>query len=106
MEIAPESKLAQIIGGGDHAVNSFHGQAVGRIGQGLQVCATAEDGVIEAVERPDRRFVVGLQWHPEIISLTDSSALAVFQALVSHADQYRAARQVKRSGGVRESTGR
>jgi putative glutamine amidotransferase len=46
-------------------VNSFHHQAVAALGAGLTVSARADDGVIEAVERRDRRFVVGVQWHPE-----------------------------------------
>jgi putative glutamine amidotransferase len=47
------------------AVNSRHHQAVKRAGDGLVVTATAPDGVIEAVEDPNRRFCVGVQWHPE-----------------------------------------
>jgi len=46
-------------------VNSRHHQAVKRVAGGLQVSATAPDGVIEAVEDPGARFCVGVQWHPE-----------------------------------------
>jgi putative glutamine amidotransferase len=46
-------------------VNSRHHQAVQRLGQGLTVVATAPDGVIEAVEAPELRFCLGVQWHPE-----------------------------------------
>jgi putative glutamine amidotransferase len=38
---------------------------VGRLGEGLIISANAADGVIEALERPDRRFAVAVQWHPE-----------------------------------------
>jgi putative glutamine amidotransferase len=46
-------------------VNSRHHQAVGAVGEGLVVTATAPDGVIEAIEDPSQRFCVGVQWHPE-----------------------------------------
>jgi putative glutamine amidotransferase len=46
-------------------VNSRHHQAPKRLGTGLAVCATAPDGVIEAIEDPSRRFCLGVQWHPE-----------------------------------------
>ncbi|MDE3153950.1 MAG: gamma-glutamyl-gamma-aminobutyrate hydrolase family protein [Acidobacteriota bacterium] len=46
-------------------VNSRHHQAVGRIAAGFEVCATAPDGVIEAMERPGAPFCLAVQWHPE-----------------------------------------
>lgn len=46
-------------------VNSRHHQSVGRLGDSLVAAATAPDGVIEAIERSDARFCVGVQWHPE-----------------------------------------
>jgi putative glutamine amidotransferase len=47
------------------AVNSRHHQAAKDLGEGLVATATAPDGVIEAVEDPNRRFCLGVQWHPE-----------------------------------------
>jgi putative glutamine amidotransferase len=46
-------------------VNSRHHQAVKRVAAGFQICATAPDGVIEAIEDPAARFCLGVQWHPE-----------------------------------------
>ena len=46
-------------------VNSRHHQAPRTLGTGLVTTATAPDGVIEAIEDPSRRFVLGVQWHPE-----------------------------------------
>ncbi len=46
-------------------VNSRHHQAVKQIAEGFRVCATAPDGVVEAIERSDARFCLGVQWHPE-----------------------------------------
>jgi len=97
VSVAPDTHLADAIGAGVRQVNSFHGQAVGRVGQGLRVCATADDGVIEGIERPDRTFVIGIQWHPEIASLTDKAALALLRALVGQADAYRTANKPRRT---------
>jgi len=46
-------------------VNSRHHQAVARAANGFSVAATAPDGVVEAIERPDAPFCIGVQWHPE-----------------------------------------
>ena len=50
---------------GGFPVNSRHHQAVKTVGTGLVTTATAPDGVIEAIEDPSKRFVLGVQWHPE-----------------------------------------
>jgi putative glutamine amidotransferase len=69
---------------GDHApVKSHHHQGIGRIGQGLEVSARADDGTVEAVEDPSRRFAVGVLWHPEA-----GEDFALFQALVDEARRY------------------
>ncbi|MCO5202964.1 MAG: gamma-glutamyl-gamma-aminobutyrate hydrolase family protein [Chloroflexi bacterium] len=65
VEVAAGSRLAGIVGGGRVEVNSRHHQAVGRLGEGLVVTARTADGIIEAIEAPGARFVVGVQWHPE-----------------------------------------
>jgi putative glutamine amidotransferase len=46
-------------------VNSRHHQSVGRLGDDLSASATAPDGVVEAIEAPQKAFCVGVQWHPE-----------------------------------------
>jgi putative glutamine amidotransferase len=48
-------------------VNSFHHQAIDRLGEGLKVTANAPDGTIEAVEDPSREFMIGVQWHAETL---------------------------------------
>jgi putative glutamine amidotransferase len=45
--------------------NAFHHQAIDELGKSLIVTATAEDGVIEAIELPGKKFVIGVQSHPE-----------------------------------------
>ena len=51
-------------------VNSFHHQAVDKLGTGLRAIGYAEDGLIEAVELENRddRFILAIQWHPEMMS--------------------------------------
>jgi gamma-glutamyl-gamma-aminobutyrate hydrolase PuuD len=63
--IRPESRVAAILGRTSMAVNSRHHQAVDRLGRGLAIVAQAPDGTVEALEDPERRFVVAVQWHPE-----------------------------------------
>ena len=62
-------------------VNSRHHQAVKDLGRGLAVSARAEDGLIEGIELPDRKFVVGVQWHPESLSDRYAEAQRLFDAL-------------------------
>jgi anthranilate synthase component 2/putative glutamine amidotransferase len=64
MRIEPGSRLAGLLGTTAEA-DCHHHQALGRIAPGLRVTAWAEDGVVEGVELPARRFAVGVQWHPE-----------------------------------------
>lgn len=65
VEISPDSELCRLVGESELWVNSFHHQAIDKVGDGFTVTATAGDGIIEAVEADDRRFCIGVQWHPE-----------------------------------------
>ncbi|MGI9075328.1 MAG: gamma-glutamyl-gamma-aminobutyrate hydrolase family protein [Bryobacteraceae bacterium] len=78
--IEPDSLLADIAGAGCWQVNSSHHQAAGKIGAGLRVSARdSEDGTVEALERPDKRFVVAVQWHPEDQVSGDLEQLKLFR---------------------------
>ena len=75
------TKLAAIVGGGEHQVNSSHHQAIGRVAQGLRVTALAPDGIVEGLEDPALPFYVGVQWHPEDMT-GEQDAAKLFGAFV------------------------
>ena len=77
------SRLRSIVG--ERAtVHSHHHQGIDRVGEGLQVTATAaDDGVIEGLEDPSRRFCIGVLWHPDADA--GGSGAGLFEALVSSA---------------------
>jgi putative glutamine amidotransferase len=87
--IRPGSLLAETTGATCLRVNSFHHQSVRALGQGLAQAAVAPDGTIEAVERREPGWILGVQWHPELMAAEDTEQLALFSALV---DQARAIR--------------
>lgn len=81
VDIEAGTLLAAIAGQPQWSVNSRHHQAAVRIGQGLRVSARhSEDGTIEALEKPDQRYMLAVQWHPEDQALTDQQQLKLFQS--------------------------
>lgn len=87
LKIIPGTRMAGIMGGCDGRVNSFHHQAVRDVADCFEVSAvSADDEVVEAVEQPGERFVVGVQWHPE--ELTEfPEAQALFRSFVEAAQK-------------------
>lgn len=108
VEVTPGTRLAEVLGGADGAgggggpgvgasglggsgvaraeVSCSHHQCLARLGDGLVVTAVADDGTIEAVERPDApEWFLGLQWHPEDTAAGDPVQQAPFDALVAAA---------------------
>jgi gamma-glutamyl-gamma-aminobutyrate hydrolase PuuD len=84
--IEADTTLARILGD-RHPVKSHHHQGLDAVGEGLRVSARAEDGSIEGVEDPQRRFAVGVLWHPEA-----GEDRKLFEALVEQAREYKKAR--------------
>jgi len=83
--ITPGTLLHRIVGTDSLMVNTAHNEAPKVVPPSLVVNAVAPDGVIEGVERPDRRFCLGVQWHPEFFLEAGDPNLALFKALVEAA---------------------
>lgn len=79
---AADSPLLKMIPERDFGVNSCHHQGIRALGRGLVPTACCEDGLIEAVCMPDKRFVHAVQWHPETLCSVDENAAALFRGLV------------------------
>jgi putative glutamine amidotransferase len=82
--VTPSSPLHRLTGQRRLGVNSFHHQAVDRLGNRLQVCAHAPDGTVEALFDPAARFCLGVQWHAELLTHRAEHA-PLFSALVAAA---------------------
>jgi len=65
VNVPPGSRLHGIVGNESFEIVSRHHQAIKNAAPGLSVTASAPDGVVEAIEDAGRRFVIGVQWHPE-----------------------------------------
>ncbi len=85
IDVLPDSRLRTIAGSRHVEVNSMHHQALRDLGDDLVVTARAHDGLVEAVEHPGRRFVVGLQCHPEELYLERDWARRLFADFVAAA---------------------
>jgi gamma-glutamyl-gamma-aminobutyrate hydrolase PuuD len=88
VELVRDEPLYPLLGASHH-VKSHHHQGLGRIGEGLRVAAYADDGTVEAVWEPSRRFAVGVLWHPE----ANAGDARLFDELVEQARRYRAERR-------------
>ncbi len=88
VRVEPTSRLAGILGTTNLCVNSFHHQAIRDLAPSLRAVAWSDCGLIEAVEGDEHPFLLGVQWHPELMLLHDSPPmLALFQAFAQAARQ-------------------
>ncbi len=92
VEFDPESRVAQWFGTTTIDVNSLHHQSLKKVAPGLRVIARAPDGIVEAVESEDERFIVGVQFHPELLG-DDERMAKLFEEFVQGARDYRAKKQ-------------
>lgn len=84
------SRLFDLAGSAEIRVNSLHHQAVEFVPEGFTVVATAEDGLIEAMEGPGRDFVMGVQWHPEDLAVAgDVVSQRIFATFVTQASMFK-----------------
>lgn len=80
--VKEDSKLYGIFEKREIKINSFHHQGVNKVGQDLVVTVKGEDGVVEAIEQIGDRFVMGLQWHPEMMNDGKNQFFRLFEAFV------------------------
>tara|TARA_R110002126_G_scaffold22899_1_gene81178 strand:- start:348 stop:950 length:603 start_codon:yes stop_codon:yes gene_type:complete len=96
LEVVPDTVLDQCLARPRIKINSLHGQGIARLGDGLRVGGRDLDGILQAVEHVDHRFVVGVQWHPEFL-VYQSRQRCLFASLVRAAE---AERDELERGGV------
>jgi putative glutamine amidotransferase len=85
LKVTPGTRLHAITGLDHLQVNSFHREALVEISDQVIVSGFSDDGLVEAIERPDRRFAIGVQWHPERLIDETADADALFKAFVAAA---------------------
>lgn len=90
IRIKTGSRLHRIFGREILRVNSFHHQSVKDVGRKFVATAWAEDGVIEAIEYVGKSFIIGVQWHPEL--MIDGEMIKLFEEFVGEAANYRKSR--------------
>lgn len=94
VRIAPGSRLSRSVGAVEARVNSMHHQGVERLGEGLVPVAWAPDGLVEALEGSGDGFLVGAQWHPEMLTDSDPPTRRLFVQFIQAASDW------KRSGAL------
>lgn len=82
VDIQEGTLLRQIIGEPTIDVNTFHREAIANVGEEITVSATAEDGIIEAVELASHQFALGIQWHQELFVGERHPGNRIFAAFV------------------------
>lgn len=90
INVFPDNILAEGFGKtGNVEVNSWHHQAVKDLGKNLEVLAEAPDGTIEAIRRTDKKYFLGLQFHPEAMIMEDNNkdALNLYKTFIAKAQE-------------------
>lgn len=83
--IEKDTKIYEIFEENEIMINSFHHQALKDIAKEYKVTARAKDGVVEAIENMNYPFLVGVQWHPEMLHKHYDDANKIFKALIDEA---------------------
>jgi len=89
VNVAEDTILSSLFGSGSKGVNSFHHQAVRDLAPSFMASAYSEDGLLEAYEQTGDRFLVGVQWHPEMLFEKYPEELKLFKSFVEKAKEYK-----------------
>lgn len=92
--IEPDNIVAEAWGeAGTFEVNSWHHQAIKRLGNNIKAVAFAPDGIVEAIIKTDQTYFIGLQWHPEeLVPTGNEHALNFYKSLVEAGKKYHASK--------------
>jgi putative glutamine amidotransferase len=96
VRLLEDSRLGQLANAETALVNSHHHQAIETLGSELVATAWAADGIVEAVEDPRTdRFVIGVQWHPELDWAQDPLSRSLFSRFITEARLYAESRSAR-----------
>ncbi len=82
VKLQKDTLLYNILNKEQIGVNSYHHQAIKELSSAFKTMAVSEDGLIEGIYMPDKRFVAGIQWHPEFSYKTDENSRKIIKAFV------------------------
>lgn len=82
VKVEEDTKMASIFKKSEFLINSFHHQAINKLGEGVIPAAYSEDGIIEAIELKNNRYVYGVQWHPEDLTRDYPEFRGLFKHLI------------------------
>lgn len=82
VEILPDTPLASMYGKGEYGVNSYHHQAIKVLADEARPMAISEDGLVEAIYVPHKKYIWAVQWHPEFAYASDDKCLKLMQSFV------------------------
>lgn len=95
VDIMDNTNLKDIVGDNRINVNSSHNYHIDKVNK-LTISAYSEDGLIEAVEYSDKKFVLGVQWHPEAMLDYDAAANKIIDAFIRHCEEYKSSMNITR----------
>ncbi len=98
VDIVADTKLSRLLESTRSPVNSMHHQGIKQLGQRLVASATADDGLVEAVEGDSDAFLVGVQWHPEVFEMADPHTRHLFGGFIRAAMDWSTANSASRVG--------
>jgi putative glutamine amidotransferase len=82
VEVSKKSMLYELLNKESLAVNSYHHQAINKLGENLEIMGKAKDGIIESFEHRAYPFLLAVQWHPEMMAQHSIEQLKIFELLV------------------------
>jgi putative glutamine amidotransferase len=96
VDVVAGSRLSQLLESTRVPVNSMHHQGIKTLGRDLVVSATADDGLIEAIEGTTDAFCIGVQWHPEVFEMADPHTRHLFGGFIRAAMAWSSANNTSR----------